>query len=77
MVLEYSEVEEARLETLRDGVTEISQFRRERMGLTEGSFSGEEKIPITFHDPCHLKKSLGVAAEPRASIRANTRDELK
>ncbi len=25
---------------------------------------------VTYHDPCHLKKSLGVASEPRAVIRA-------
>lgn len=25
---------------------------------------------VTYHDPCHLKKSLGVAAEPRELIRA-------
>ncbi len=27
--------------------------------------------PVTYHDPCHLKKSLGVAAEPRAVIKAS------
>ena len=26
---------------------------------------------VTYHDPCHLKKSLGVAAEPRAGIKAS------
>jgi len=26
---------------------------------------------VTYHDPCHLKKSLGVTAEPRALIKAN------
>ena len=77
MALEYSEEEKARIEALRDRVMDISQFLLERIGLTEGSFSGEEKIPITFHDPCHLKKSLGVAAQPRALIRANTRYDLK
>lgn len=77
MALEYSEEEKARIEALRDRVMDISQFLLERIGLTEGSLSGEEKIPITFHDPCHLKKSLGVAAQPRALIRANTRYDLK
>lgn len=27
-------------------------------------------IGVTYHDPCHLKKSLGVSAQPRAMIRA-------
>ena len=29
------------------------------------------RIPLTYHDPCHLKKSLGVAAQPRALLQAN------
>ena len=36
-----------------------------------------DRVPITYHDPCHLKKSLGVAAQPRALIRANPRYDLK
>jgi glycolate oxidase iron-sulfur subunit len=31
---------------------------------------------ITYHDPCHLKKSLGVSSEPRALIVANPRYQL-
>jgi glycolate oxidase iron-sulfur subunit len=34
-------------------------------------------VVITYHDPCHLKKALGVSAEPRAMIRANPRYQLK
>lgn len=30
-----------------------------------------DATPLTWHDPCHLKKSLGVAAQPRALLRAN------
>lgn len=29
------------------------------------------KETVTYHDPCHLKKSLGVADEPRAVIKAS------
>jgi glycolate oxidase iron-sulfur subunit len=32
---------------------------------------------VTYHDSCHLKKSLGVAAEPRAVIGANPAYVLK
>ena len=31
----------------------------------------EEPTPLTYHDSCHLKKSLGVYAEPRALLAAN------
>jgi len=31
----------------------------------------KQKKNVTYHDPCHLKKSLGVADEPRALIKAS------
>ncbi|MBD5553197.1 MAG: (Fe-S)-binding protein [Desulfovibrio sp.] len=31
---------------------------------------------VTYHDPCHLVKSLGVSSEPRTMIRANRECEL-
>jgi glycolate oxidase iron-sulfur subunit len=77
MALEYSAAEKARIEAMRDRVMDISQFLVEKVGLAKGSFSGEAKISVTFHDPCHLKKSLGVAAQPRALIQANSRYDLK
>lgn len=32
----------------------------------------ENAVSVTFHDSCHLKKSLGVSEEPRKLIRANS-----
>ncbi len=31
---------------------------------------------ITYHDPCHLKKSLGIAAQPREVVKLNPSCEL-
>ena len=39
-----------------------------------GSDSGEDREAqgvLTYHDPCHLKKSLGVDDAPRALVRVN------
>jgi glycolate oxidase iron-sulfur subunit len=36
-----------------------------------------EPVDITYHDPCHLKKSLGVFAEPRSLIQAHPGYRLK
>jgi glycolate oxidase iron-sulfur subunit len=36
-----------------------------------------EPVDITYHDPCHLKKSLGVSAEPRSLIKAHPGYRLK
>ena len=38
-------------------------------GFSEADEKRGERV--TYHDPCHLKKSLGVAAEPRALIKAS------
>ncbi len=46
----------------------------------ESGEDGEEKlsrISVTYHDPCHLKKSLGVFRQPRVVIQANPRYLLK
>ena len=30
-----------------------------------------DAVSVTVHDPCHLKKSLGVSAQPRAVLSMN------
>lgn len=35
--------------------------------------TNEIKPGITYHDPCHLRKSLGVAAPPRAMLQGDSR----
>jgi len=47
-------------------------------GVKKGTLRNDKNlISITYHDPCHLKKSLGVAAEPRALIQANPNYQFK
>jgi glycolate oxidase iron-sulfur subunit len=51
---------------------DISQFLVLKVGLEISAIEDiETAVDVTFHDPCHLKKSLGVAAEPRALINTN------
>jgi glycolate oxidase iron-sulfur subunit len=72
MVQDSSDEQQARIELLGEKTMDISQFLVDRCGVEPvgpgGLASG--KI-LTYHDPCHLKKSLGVAAQPRTVIRAN------
>ncbi|MFZ5452622.1 MAG: (Fe-S)-binding protein [Thermodesulfobacteriota bacterium] len=78
MAQEAGAAEQARIAALADKTLDISQFLTERLGLRPDNLEVRgNKVPITYHDPCHLKKSLGVAAPPRALIRANPRYELK
>ncbi len=39
--------------------------------------NNEVKPVITYHDPCHLRKSLGVSAPPRTMLQGNTRFRFK
>ena len=78
MAQESGEAEQARIAALADKVLDISQFLVDKVGLAPGGpEAAGDKVSITYHDPCHLKKSLAVAAQPRALIRANPRYELK
>ncbi|MBU2517809.1 MAG: (Fe-S)-binding protein [Proteobacteria bacterium] len=51
---------------------DVSQFLLET-GLVGGEppQAAEGAIPLTYHDPCHLKKSLAVADQPRRLMAAN------
>jgi glycolate oxidase iron-sulfur subunit len=78
MAVEYPEAEKAQIAALADKTLDISQFLVEKVGLEPGSVEGvTDQVPLTYHDPCHLKKSLGVAAQPRALIQANSGYQLK
>ena len=61
-----------RLKVLAGKTMDISQFLVEKLGVrAAGGETNDEKPKITYHDPCHLKKSLGIEIQPRTVIRAN------
>ncbi|MCP4115297.1 MAG: (Fe-S)-binding protein [Desulfobacteraceae bacterium] len=52
------------LRELSEKTFDISEFLVNRIGLDPELAAGEGG-QVTYHDPCHLKKSLGVTVEPR------------
>jgi len=65
-------------EKIADKTMDISQFLVSKIGLKTGNNITSENIKaVTYHDPCHLKKSLGVSKEPRDLIKANSRYLLR
>ena len=75
---ELSEVEKSRMRELAEKTMDISQFLVEKAGVVTPDSSDEGgKALLTYHDPCHLKKSLGIAAQPSALLRANSRYVFK
>ena len=64
--------EREQVATIAGKTMEVSQFLVDQLGcgrVAEGN--DNEKISVTYHDPCHLKKSLGVAMQPRTLLQAN------
>jgi glycolate oxidase iron-sulfur subunit len=75
---EFSEEESAMIESLGAKTTDISAFIHTMVGVTcdvsRVKKSGRRRI--TYHDPCHLKKSLKISSAPRALIRYNENYDL-
>jgi glycolate oxidase iron-sulfur subunit len=52
---------------------DINQFLIRDAGLKPLAGSADTLRTVTYHDPCHLKKSLKVFSEPRAVIECHSR----
>ncbi|MBU1053498.1 MAG: (Fe-S)-binding protein [Proteobacteria bacterium] len=67
-----------KVEIISKKVLDINQFIVSKIGIKKEKYenAGDSKI-ITYHDPCHLKKSLGVFEEPRKVIKANSHYTFK
>lgn len=62
----------SRVAAIAQKTLDIHQFLVSRVGLEKLEVAdGTDPVDVTYHDPCHLKKSLGVSAEPRSLINAN------
>lgn len=67
-----------RVRRISEKTLDINEFLVKYAGVKKGILkNNKEIVSVTYHDPCHLKKSLGVAAEPRALIQANPNYQLK
>ncbi|MBM4302010.1 MAG: (Fe-S)-binding protein [Deltaproteobacteria bacterium] len=72
MMAEAAPATRERLQALAARTLDISQFLVDKVGVAPAAVGPEDgRITVTYHDPCHLKKSLGVAAQPRALLKAN------
>jgi glycolate oxidase iron-sulfur subunit len=72
MMADASPEEQERVAALAAKTLDISQFLVDKVGVAPAAAGPEDsRIPVTYHDPCHLKKSLGVAAQPRVLLQAN------
>lgn len=78
MMADAAPAEQARISALAAKTLDISQLLVDKLGVAPLAAGPEDgRVPVTYHDPCHLKKSLGVAAQPRALLQANPAYLLK
>ncbi|MDY6830532.1 MAG: (Fe-S)-binding protein [Thermodesulfobacteriota bacterium] len=57
-------------EKIADRTKDITQVIAPLIAPPAGKTSADA-VPVAYHDPCHLKKSLGIFKEPRLLIAAN------
>jgi glycolate oxidase iron-sulfur subunit len=68
----------ARVKRISEKTLDIHQFLIDTMMLQpELRTTHPKPVAISYHDPCHLKKTLGVSAAPRAVLQANPGYQLK
>ena len=67
-----------RLNQLAEKTFDISQFLVNIIGLKSPNENIIRKKPVvTYHDPCHLRKTLDIYKEPRDLIKSNNNYEFK
>jgi glycolate oxidase iron-sulfur subunit len=76
MARELSAEDQDQVQQLAAKTMDISAFLVDRLGVGPAVDNNLAEETVTYHDPCHLKKSLGVAVQPRVLLRANPRLSL-
>ncbi len=66
-----------KVKAIADKTMDINAFLVDIVGVKTPSESTAGGKVVTYHDPCHLSKSLGVKAQPRALLKGNDAYEFK
>lgn len=64
------------IEELEKKTMDVNAFVVDVLGVTPAADAPKGNVKVTFHDSCHMKKSLGVTAQPRNLIRMNPKYDL-
>ncbi|MBI1822848.1 MAG: (Fe-S)-binding protein [Nitrospirae bacterium] len=60
--------DEKRVEKFQALVWDVHEFLSQKVDITTGL--GEINQSVSFHDPCHLKRGLGISESPREILKA-------
>ncbi len=66
-----------KVEEIADKTLDIHEFLIDKLGLKPSGEKLEKQIKVTYHEPCHLGKSLGVKSQPRDVIRLNPKYDFQ
>ena len=66
-----------RVNKLSSITMDINEFLVKHIGFQSNKSSSHTSNIISYHDPCHLKKSLNVSLEPRIVLQANPKYTFK
>ena len=67
----------SKIDAISKKTLDISRFLISKVGIKKNDNYNSKASLITYHDPCHLSKSLGVSSEPRDLIKANRNYQLE
>jgi glycolate oxidase iron-sulfur subunit len=66
----FSSQERERIFSLANKTLDITEFLADKISFGSKEEKRAENRVVTYHDPCHLKKSLGIENQPREILRA-------
>lgn len=59
------------IESLAEKTLDVHEFIIDKLGVKPNNAAREQQVKVTYHEPCHLGKSLGIKSQPRDIIRLN------
>ncbi|OIN99832.1 MAG: (Fe-S)-binding protein [Desulfovibrionaceae bacterium CG1_02_65_16] len=68
--------EQKAIKAIAEKTMDINAFVADKLGVVPPE-PAADAVTVTMHDPCHLKKALGVSAQPRKLVAMNSKYVLK
>ncbi|MGM0424658.1 MAG: (Fe-S)-binding protein [Thermodesulfobacteriota bacterium] len=72
----FSPQEQEQIKQVAAKTMDITQFLADNFSIAQDTEFNANKTRLTYHDPCHLKKSLQVFQQPRKLLSASQEYEL-
>ena len=60
-----------KIHVLADRTMDVNAFLVDKLHISPAETDGQQRTRVTYHDPCHLRKSLDVVDQPRVVMQSN------